>query len=166
VGLAVLVAACSSGAPAEVPSTSGPVATTPAVNPAPPSSPPIAPAGPLHVRWLGIRATNGCFFFSGPDGRDDKLVGPVVVDRAESANGQLTVKIATATFTGTYRDRVLLLSRHSTHEFNGAWKVTEEIHGKFLDGVLQGSYHYEECEAVAATCPGRCTIDADLAFEK
>ena len=118
------------------------------------------------MKWLGVRATDGCFFFSGPDGRDDKLVGPVVVDRAESANGQLTVKIATATFTGTYRDRVLLLTRHSTHVFNGPWKVTEEIHGQFIDGVLQGGYHYEECEVAASSCPGRCTIDADLVFEK
>lgn len=112
-----------------------------------------------------MTAAPGCFFFSGPDGRDDRLVGRVVFDRAEIENGAISLKIAGATFTGTYRDHELRVARQSTHEFSGAWKVTEELHGRVAAGVFRGEYHYEECEIAARSCPGSCTISARITFQ-
>ena len=103
-----------------------------------------------------------CFYFSGPDGRDDQLTGPVHVER----NGDdVTLSIGTAIFTGTYQAGELYAERHSNHDFYGAWTVTETIHGRYLEGIMRARYHYAECSRTEP-CPGHCTLDANLAFRR
>jgi len=158
----VLVAGChgSSDKPAD----------QPAPSPAPPADatpePGVSPARGLAIRWLDVRATGSCFYFSGPDGRDDKLVGAVtVIDRAELGDGTITIAINGVPFEGTYRNKQLAVKRVSEHVFGGPWTATEEIRGTFTDRDLVGTYSYRECEH-GQPCPGRCTLDADIRFER
>jgi len=158
--LAMVLVSCSSKRDA---------AATAGDEPAPPPPVPAAPdasTAPLGIRWSNVVRTEGCFFFSGPDGRDDQLVGEVAVATVERDGDNLSLRIGTATFEGTFRAGALTLVRKSRYDFNGPWAVTETIHGRLHDGVLVARYQYEECELAAAACPGRCTVTGDLAFSR
>lgn len=114
----------------------------------------------LTAAWSRIQTEPGCFYFSGPDGRDDRLAGPVRVER----NGEdVTLTIGKAIFTGSYKAGELYAERHSSHDFYGPWTVTETLHGRYLEGIMRARYHYAEC-APDQPCPGHCTIDATVAF--
>lgn len=125
------------------------------------------PGAPLRVQWSDVKATEGCFFFSGPAGRDDRLVGSARITRDPSG---VIVTIAKAEFRGVVRDQRLVATRTSKHDFGGAWIVTETLRGRYSDGAFVGSYSYEECEVgkqkgvEAETCPDRCRIAATLAL--
>lgn len=121
---------------------------------------PPPPLAKLRLEWSSIGTQPDCFYFSGPDGRDDHLVGDVTVDRNGS---DVRLRIGDEIFTGTFRDNELAVERHSAHDFDGPWNVTETIRGRYREGLMRARYHYEECE-IGQTCPGRCTIDAKLAF--
>jgi hypothetical protein len=133
--------------------------------PAPVAPPkPVAPVTPSHARmhatWTEIRSSGGCWYFSGPAGRDARLWGDAVFDRDGE---RVTMNFGGAVFAGTYRDRVLELDRTSTHVFDKTWTVTETIRGEYLAGTVTAHYHYEECER-GTRCPNECTIEATLAF--
>jgi hypothetical protein len=114
----------------------------------------------LKVEWANVQTTDGCFFFSGPEGRDDRLVGHATVERAGSA---ITITIAKGEFRGVAKDGNVTVTRQSKHDFSGPWLVNEVITGKIVEGgAIVARYHYDECELSAAECPGRCIIDADL----
>ena len=110
--------------------------------------------------------TDGCFFFSGPEGRDDQLVGDVKVETVEREGERIRVRIGTASFDGTYARGELVLSRTSQHDFNGPWSATETIRGRQTGNRLDARYAYTECERAAKECPGRCTISGDLVFSR
>ncbi|MDX2091767.1 MAG: hypothetical protein SFX73_28155 [Kofleriaceae bacterium] len=89
----------------------------------------------------------------------------MTTDRAELADGDIAIRINGIEFRGTFRDRTLAVKRTSAHTFGGAWTTTEEIRGTFDQGVFTGTYSYRECEQGNA-CPGDCTIDARIRFER
>jgi len=123
-----------------------------------PSAPP--PLAKLRIDWSNIVTQSDCFYFSGPEGRDDHLEGDVTVDRNGS---DVRLRIGDEIFTGTFRDNELAVQRQSSHDFGGPWNVTEIIRGRYREGLMRARYHYEECE-LGQACPGRCTIDAKLSF--
>jgi hypothetical protein len=131
--------------------------------------PPRRVAAPLlarrTARWDRIEAAN-CVFFSGPNGRDTKLVGVVEIERAP--NDAVEVRFldaASATFTGTIHDGELRLERRTDYNnYGDAWKTTETIEGRLVAGRMATHYHYEECKVGDPPCPGTCTIEADLTF--
>ena len=104
--------------------------------------------------------TVGCFYFSGPEGWDDRLTGDVTVERS---GDNVRLLIGDEIFAGTFRDGELSVERHSIHDFDGPWTVTETIRGQYREGLMRAKYRYEECP-VGDSCPGRCTIDANLVF--
>jgi hypothetical protein len=162
VALATLaLLACSSGedvpAPAPVPAPAVPA-------PLPPREPAVRP--PVTVHWANVVRTDGCFFFSGPEGRDDQLVGDVKVETVEREGERIRVRIGTASFDGTYARGELVLSRTSQHDFNGPWSATETIRGRQTGNRLDARYAYTECERATKACPGRCTISGDLVFSR
>jgi hypothetical protein len=117
----------------------------------------------MHATWSNVNTTReSCFYFSGPRGRDNQLVGDAVLERD---GDKVTMRWGNATFTGTYRDTVLDLQRKSTHSFGDQWTTTEKIHAEYHaqdeGGKLVGTYVYEECEQ-HQRCPGDCRIEADL----
>jgi hypothetical protein len=133
---------------------------TPEPTPAPAEPAGRAPYATLTPRWSEIRTFDGCFYFSGPQGRDDQLTGPTRVER----DGQhVILHIGNAVFTGTYVAGELDVKRRSVHDFGGPWNVDETIHGRYLDGVMVGKYHYNECEQ-STPCAGGCQIDAKITF--
>ena len=156
--------ATPAGAATPAPSPSPPAPTTEAP---PPSS---VPKGPLRIAWANVTGTDGCFFFSGPDGRDDRLVGEVVVQAAAEAAARegtpLLLRIGTARFEGSLVGGTLELVRRSTHEFDGRWEVHETMRGRMRDGELRATYRYEECQVGAAACPDRCTLTADVVIRR
>lgn len=112
----------------------------------------------VAVEWTGVRATPGCFFFSGPGrlGRDDQLGTSACVE----ATGPVRVDFGSAVFTGSTGRA----TRRSPHTFHGNWLALESLDGTFVaDGSFSGTYRYEECERGKA-CPGRCRIDASVRF--
>ncbi len=104
--------------------------------------------------------TSGCFYFSGPEGRDERLTGDVTVERS---GDNVRLYIGDEIFTGTFRDGELAVERHGIHDFDGPWTVTETIHGRYREGLMRAKYHYEEFP-VGDPCPGRCMINANLVF--
>lgn len=119
------------------------------------------------VRWSNVVRTSGCFFFSGPAGRDDQLVGDVVIETVERDGEQIRMRIGTATFAGTYANGTLQLKRTSKYDYGGPWTTTETIIGQAKDDQpLVARYTYHECEVASKKCPGQCTITGDLAFSK
>ncbi|HET9626864.1 MAG TPA: hypothetical protein VFP84_36140 [Kofleriaceae bacterium] len=129
-----------------------------------------APAAPAHRTatmtpvWRHVTSSDNCFFFSGPDGRDDPLTSPAVVERDGEA---VAITIGRATFTGTFRAGELFARRTSHHESLGAWTVTETLHGHYRDGLMTADYHYAECgPGPQGPCPARCTIDGKLALQR
>lgn len=135
--------------------------------PPPAPAPPPKPVGPARVtarqivQWSHVETTSGCFFFSGPDGSDDRLVGDATIER----NGQhIKLRIAGALFEGTYREGQLDLMRISSHTYDGPWLALERMHGVYAHGTMTAQYRYNECE-LAGECPGRCTITGDITFD-
>ncbi len=121
---------------------------------------------PVTVHWSSVVRTDNCWFFSGPEGRDDQLVGDVRVETVEREGERIRVRIGTAIFEGTYGHGELILGRSSEHDFSGAWSATEVIRGQLNGSRLEAKYRYEECELATKHCPGRCTITGDLAFSR
>jgi hypothetical protein len=112
------------------------------------------------VRWSQVEASDGCFFFSGPDGSDDKLIGTATIERDGT---HVTMQIGNAQFEGTYREGQLDLMRISTHVYGGSWLALERMHGLYSRGTMVARYRYNECE-LAAECPGRCTLTGIIAL--
>lgn len=126
-------------------------------------APLVGPPAPLprgdrrRGSWSNIVPSDaGCFYFSGPDGRDTQLGDDIAIavdgDRA-------VVTWSGAVFEGTLREDVLDVKRTGRYDFNGPWTTTERLRGPYREGVLHGTYTYEECER-GATCPGSCKISA------
>jgi hypothetical protein len=116
----------------------------------------------LEIAWSNITLGEpGCFYFSGPEGRDDKLAGTALVERN---SGGITITVGKAVFRGAVDGSVITLTRQSTHDHDGPWLVKESIKGTLVEGGIRARYHYEECELAANECPGPCTVDADLAL--
>jgi len=162
----VLLVSCGDlGDPARKAEPPPVVAITP--DAAPPVMTTDAPVGPssLKIRWLSVNETSTCFYFSGPRGRDDVLVGKVTFDRPELGDGAIAIKINNATFRGSYRDHKIVVRRSSQHDFGGPWNIDEVIQGEIVDGAFTGTYAYRECEQDGA-CPGTCQIDARIRFER
>jgi len=176
--LVVLVAGClepqdkpeSSPAPVSVVHRDAPrgrLAEAPAVEmPMPVADKPPTATGPTssvaQVTWAAVSSTNGCFFFSGPDGRDDKLIG----DARFSRDGdQLTLTIDKVVFRGRITNLDFVVTRRSRHDYDGPWNVDEKITGKLLEGRIDARYRYHECE-VGTKCPGPCTIDGTIVFRR
>jgi hypothetical protein len=137
--------------------------------PEPPAAPVVVPApapAPARVtatqsiRWSQIEGSDNCFFFSGPDGTDDKLLGTATIVRDGT---HVTMQIGNALFEGTYREGQLDLMRISTHTFGGPWLALERMHGTYARGTMVARYRYNECE-LADECPGRCTLTGIIAF--
>jgi len=137
----------------------------PAPAPAPPPPPPTSVANvttSVELQWSNVVQTDGCFFFSGPDGRDDRLQGTATLER----NGtSIRLRVGTAEFDGTYRGSELTLLRVSPHQFDGDWLALETINGTYTEKVMRATYRYHECQA-AVQCPGRCEIRADLVLAR
>ena len=151
----VMVVACGQG------DDPAPPAFAPAPVVAAPSPPPIPVVRnkvDMRTAWADVAASAGCWYFSGPNGRDTRLSGPITLVRD---GDKVSATIGGATFTGTYRDSELDLARDATHRFDDVWTTHERIHGAFKSGKITGHYHYEECEH-GTRCPNHCTIEATL----
>lgn len=110
------------------------------------------------VAWSQVESTAGCFFFSGPDGTDNRLDGTATIDRDGT---HVTMRIGSALFEGTYREGTLDLMRISSHSFDGPWLALERMHGVYARGTMTARYRYNECE-LAGECPGRCTLTGTI----
>ena len=79
-------------------------------------------------------------------------------------NGQVRLVFPEGyTFTGTRNGTQVMLSRRSSHNYNGPWFADETIRGAFVGNVLRGQYEYQECNARRPqSCPGNCTIRASV----
>ena len=128
------------------------------VQPAPP--PPAKVTAHQVVHWSDLDQAGGCFFFSGPEGRDDRLTGMAVIEREGS---RVTLTIDRAMFDGTYREGQLDLMRISTHVYDGPWLALERIHGAYKNQTMTARYRYNECE-LSGECPGRCTLAGTMTF--
>jgi len=118
----------------------------------------------FKVSWDNVRATDGCFFFSGPNGRDDQLVDTAVFER----NGtELTVTInKKVVFKGSLTKDGFSVARKSQHDYGGPWTVDESIAGpRPVEGSLRASYRYNECEQ-GTKCPNQCTITGTIVFTR
>jgi hypothetical protein len=130
-------------------------------------APAPAPKGPVRVtarrvvHWSHVQSSDGCFFFSGPSGKDDQLVGEATIERN---GGHVGLRIGAALFEGTYREGRLDLMRISPHTYDGPWLALERIHGFYDHGTMTAHYRYNECE-LARECPGPCTIAGDITFD-
>lgn len=151
-----MVVACGQGDAPEPP----PALPPPPVVAAPPPPAPAVVRNKVDLRtaWTDVAASAGCWYFSGPNGRETRLAGPITLVRD---GDKVTATIGGATFTGTYRDSELDLARDATHRFDDLWTTHERIHGAFESGKITGHYHYEECEQ-GTRCPNHCTIEATL----
>jgi hypothetical protein len=117
----------------------------------------------FKVAWEDVVTTNGCFFFSGPNGRDDQLVGTAVFQRNGS---ELKVTINNVVFRGTLRDDGFSVSRKSRHDYGGPWEVDETITGpRPVEGSIRATYRYTECEQ-GTKCPNICTIKGTIVFSR
>jgi len=153
----VACAACSQADPPPPPAPT--VAPPEIVAPAPPPVPAVVKNRvDMRTAWTEVAASDGCWYFSGPNGRDTRLSGPITLARD---GDKVTATIGGATFVGTYRDSELDLARDATHRFDDLWTTHERIHGSFRSGKITGHYHYEECEQ-GTRCPNHCTIEATL----
>ena len=139
-----------------------PPAPAPSPAPAPPTPTPVATTSSVELRWSNVIETEGCFFFSGPDGRDDRLQGTATLERS---GPNIKLRVGSAEFDGTYQRGELALARSSTHEFDGTWLAIETIQGKYTEQEMRATYRYHECQSHVA-CPGRCEIRADLVLAR
>lgn len=124
----------------------------------PAPTPPARVAARQVVHWSDLESTSNCFFFSGPDGSDDRLTGLAVIERDGT---HVKLSIDRAEFEGTYREGQLDLMRISKHTFDGPWLALERIHGAYANGTMTAHYRYNECE-LSGECPGRCTITGTI----
>jgi hypothetical protein len=117
--------------------------------------------GDWVASWSAVKGPPGCFFFSGPNGRDTPLTG-----RAQlSIDGDYAkLALGGATFEGSMHGATFSLSRHATHTYVGNWTVSESLTGIVRDRSAVAKYHYQECSD--EECPGHCTIDGTLTLEK
>ena len=122
--------------------------------------PPVRVTARQSVTWGQVEASDGCFFFSGPEGTDDRLTGTASIERSGE---HITLTIDRAVFEGVYRDGALDVMRVSSHQYEGAWLAFERMHGDYKDGHMIVRYRYNECE-LAGECPGRCTIAGEIIF--
>jgi hypothetical protein len=173
--------------------------SSPAVEPTPTSARSAAPVAPrsaepapsavlgcrdgsgtrdVAVTWTNVSSSSGCFFFSGPGklGRDTQLGA---LARWEENGAQVALAFGAARFVGDGRGAPLRLQRSAVHDFNGAWRITETVVGKWVEPPalaqtlsqarcpeFEGTYAYQECnQGNAAECPGRCVINAKLTLK-
>ena len=103
------------------------------------------PVRDYEVRWSNVAEQHAsCFYFSGPKGRDDLLIGRAVLTRT---GDRVRLEIGNAAFVGAlFAQGEVRLRRTSTHDFGGDWVVDETIVGRYTDGVLVAHYVYDECE--------------------
>ena len=128
------------------------------------ATPILAATGNWKVSWENVKTeTDGCFFFSGPDGRDDKLVGEASIVRDGDL---LAIHFGKVVFRGRTTPQGFTVSRKSEHDFNGSWNVTEVISGKRLESPIRAHYRYNECQVGDAECPGQCTINGTIVFKR
>jgi hypothetical protein len=131
----------------------------PAPAPAPePPAPVTKLSTAITLQWSDVVQTDGCFFFSGPDGRDDRLQGTATLERDDTS---IRLRVGAAEFEGSYRGGELALFRTSAHEYGGKWLAFETITGTYTENVMRAKYRYHECDSAGA-CPGRCEIRATL----
>lgn len=124
------------------------------------AEPPVKTRLPAReVTWSAVKATLGCFFFSGPEGRDDQLIGKATITRDGDA---VAIEFGALVFRGVVRNGQVTAVRHSIHSFGTSWSVNEVIRGRFVEQGLLARYHYDECQRGAGDCPGHCTIDASI----
>src|SRR5688572_14349667 len=106
-----------------------------------------------ELKWTEVVEANpGCFYFSGPTGRDHRLVGRAKLER--SATG-IRLEVGGAVFDGTLANGEVRLRRDSRYQYGGPWQTEETIVGRYADGVLVGHYVYDECE-VGPRCQHSC----------
>lgn len=111
-----------------------------------------------RAEWTAVHAVDGCWYFSGPQGRDTPLAGDAQVVIADT---YMRITWGKATFEGTLSGEVFTVTRRATHTFGGAWTVEEAITGRLRQHELVATYAYQECEHGKA-CPGNCAITANL----
>jgi hypothetical protein len=166
--IAVVLVACSSSSEAPAPAPA-PVRDEEA--PPPPPPPPMKETpratGTMHATWGVVTTVGACWYFSGPTGRDTKLVGDAQLTRD---GDKVTMVFGGATFTGTFAPAAgggneLRLGRTTVHDFDDPWTVTEQIHGPYREGAIIARYRYEECER-GTHCPNHCTIDGELTLSR
>ena len=165
VAIVMVVVGCGSPSEEPVPAPA-PVPREAPLPPPPPTETPRA-HGTMHATWAKIVTVGDCWYFSGPNGRDTKLVGDAQLTRD---GDQVTMTLGGATFTGTFAASggnagELQLGRTTLHDFDDPWTVTEKIHGPYREGAIIAKYRYVECERGTA-CPNHCTIDAELTLSR
>ncbi|GEM_PF-3010915 len=112
-----------------------------------------------RATWANVHSRpSTCWFFSGPAGRDTPL-GEHVEVRIESQHAWVTW--STAAFEGTWGDRSIDVLRLATHSYQGTWVISERLRGTVKEKSIHARYAYEECQE-GTTCPGECTITADV----
>lgn len=154
VATVVFLVGCSDRSPPPAPKP----APAPIAIPAPTTPTPLTARQVVH--WSDLESSSGCFFFSGPDGSDDRLTGFAVIERDGS---HVKLSIDTAVFEGTYREGQLDLMRISKHTYDGPWLALERIHGTYANGAMTAHYRYNECE-LSEECPGRCTLTGTISL--
>jgi hypothetical protein len=167
----VVLVACDSGsaappapppAPPEPAAPAAPAPAAPATQTGGGGAPAPAPVptqrGNMHSHWSHIVTVDDCWYFSGPEGRDNRLAGDVELERS---GDKIHMQWGNASFDGTFKAGELDLERTTTHEFGDPWSATEHIHGKYIEGAIHAKYTYKECERGTA-CPNKCSIDAEL----
>lgn len=148
----VVLAACGSDAPPPPPVAVAPDAPVLAEAQEPPPR-------DHQLAWTQIVESNpGCFYFSGPTGRDNRLVGRARLERLATG---IRLDVGGAVFDGTLVNGEVRLRRRSQHEFNGPWESEETIVGRYSDGVLVAHYVYDECE-VGRRCQHSCVLTGTL----
>lgn len=128
--------------------------------------PRAVPPRPHQIHWSNVQTPDDCFFFSGPEGRDDQLVGEVRVETVELEGSALRLRIGTTLFEGTFVNGAIDVARDHRYQFDGAWKTRETLRGRLVDDELRATYRYEECELATGDCPGRCTITGDVTIRR
>lgn len=150
----VVLAACGSEAAPPPPVATAEPVTAEAEAPDPP-----APVRDHQLEWTQIVEANpGCFYFSGPTGRDDRLVGRARLERTASG---VRLEVAGVTFDGTLANGEVRLRRESRHVFDGPWQVEETIVGRYSDSVLVAHYAYDECQ-IGRHCEHSCVLTGTL----
>lgn len=112
-----------------------------------------------RATWANVvSVTPSCWFFSGPSGRDTPL-GDRLSVRIEAGHAWLTWD--KAAFEGTWGADTVDMFRLATHDYLGAWVISERLVGSVKEKGIHAKYTYNECQE-GATCPGECSITADV----
>lgn len=131
-----------------------------------PRPPVVVETSPVTVEWSQVTRTPTCFFFSGPGslGRDDQLGTTAEWSEHEGRAGLAFSPLVV--FHGVRGGSQVALARTSAHLFGDKWEVSERIDGEIQGGVLEGQYHYDECDTShRPSCPGPCHIDARVVIQ-